>query len=193
MHRRRLCLLLAGCGERLTAAPPPPKPPTGGIRRAHRPLHHRHPHPDRDGRPCSGTTAASSSLRTRGTGGGGHLGEPPPDLVPQHRPGGAVAIVNHLHTQAAAGGRCSTTSTPLRKRRRPGQGGYRPLLLPGDPGARWPSATPAAALPTVGPCRTTSPTPWSSPAGGYNAFALLYRPGGPDGLRRPGPGHHLRL
>ena len=88
-----------------------------------------------------------------------------------------MAIVNHLHTQAAAGETVFyDIYTPRGKGRRPGQGGHRPLL-PGDPGARWPSATPAGALPTWGAMQDSFPHALELSRRGYNAFALLYRPG----------------
>ncbi len=125
----------------------------------------------------------------------GHLGRPPPDLVPQHRPGGdrghcqppphpgrsrGDGVLRHLH--------------PRGKGRRPGQGGYRPLLLPGGtPGQGGLLQRRRRLLPTWGPCRTASPTPWSSPAGGVQCLCPPLPPRSPDRLRGSGPGHHLRL
>ncbi len=104
-----------------------------------------------------------------------------------------VAIVNHLHTQAAAGETVFyDIYTPEEKAADPDKADTGLFFFRGTPGARWPSATPAGALPTWGPCRTASPTPWSSPAG-VQCLCPPLPPRGPDGLRRPGPGHHLRL
>ncbi len=90
-----------------------------------------------------------------------------------------MAIVNHLHTQAAAGGDGVLRHLhPRGKGRRPGQGGHRPLLPGGDPGGQGGLLQRRqGALPTWGAMQDSFPHALELSRRGYNAFALLYRPG----------------
>ena len=136
------------------------------------------PHPDRDGRPCVWGLRPPPLPRGHGVLERGHLGDLRLTWYHNIDPEETVAIVNHLHTQAAAGEDGVLRHLhPRGKGRRPGQGGHRPLLLPGGPGGKVAFCNAGGGFAYVGAMQDSFPHALELSRRGYNAFALIYRPG----------------
>ena len=93
-------------------------------------------------------------------------------------PGETVAIVNHLHTQAAAGETVFyDIYTPEEKAADPDKADTGLFFFRGDPGGKVAFCNAGGGFAYVGAMQDSFPHALELSRRGYNAFALLYRPG----------------
>ena len=101
-----------------------------------------------------------------------------------------VAIVNHLHTQAAAGETVFyDIYTPEEKAADSDKADTGLFFFRGDPGGKVAFCNAGGSFAYVGAMQDSFP----HAAPGVQCLCPPLPPRGPDGLRGPGPGHHLRL